>query len=220
VQISRRRFIATTLSAPSALSLSAASMLSLAACGDDSDSVDVGELMKPGPLPEKILGKADAPVTVVEYASLGCPHCADFEKEVFPRLKEAYIDTGKVRYVAREFPLDQVAAAAAMLARCAPEDKFFDMTSLFFQTQQMWHVSQNQTDALFSVVKQTGFTRDAFEACLKDQKLLDGVTAIQKRAADVFKVNATPTFFINGKKAAKFQTITDMDQTLAALLPR
>lgn len=199
-------------------SLAAASLLPLTACGDDGKSVDVKELMKAGPLPERTLGKSGAPVTVVEYYSLGCPHCAAFNRDVFPYLKKTYIDTGKVYYVSREFPLDSIAAAAAMLTRCAPEDKFFDMVDLFFTTQDSWHVSQNAVDALFNTVKPTGFTREAFEACLKDQKLLDNITAVRSRASDVFKVDATPAFFVNGKKSDTFQTIPDVDKTIAGLI--
>jgi protein-disulfide isomerase len=193
-------------------------MLPLIGCGDDANSVDIKELMAAGPLPEKSLGKADAPVTVVEYSSLGCPHCAAFDIEVFPHLKSAYIDTGKVRYIARDFPLDQVAAAAAMLARCAPDDKYFDMSDLFFTTQDRWHVSTNSVDALFNLVKQAGFTRESFEACLKDQKLLDGITAVRTKAADKFHVDSTPTFFVNGKKSDTFQSIAGVDKTLSGLL--
>ncbi len=211
--VNRRRLLNTSLTAATL-----AASLPLAACGGDDSSVDVAELIKPGAVPDKILGKSDAPVTVIEYSSLGCPHCAAFHKSIFPYLKTTYIDTGKVRFISRDFPLDQVAAAAAMLARCAPEDKYFDMAGLFFETQEAWHVSENQTDALFGVVKQAGFTRESFETCLKDQTLLDGITATRSRASDKFKVNATPTFFINGKRADRFQSIPDVDQTLSALV--
>ncbi len=210
---SRRRFVTTSFALASV-----GAVLPLAACGEDANAVDVKELMKPGPLPEKTIGKTDAPVTVIEYSSLGCPHCAAWDVEVFPHLKQAYIDTGKVRYIARDFPLDQVAAAAAMLARCAPDDKYFEMSDLFFRTQDRWHVSQNSVDALFGVVKQAGFTRESFEACLKDQKLLDGITEVRKRASEVFHIDATPTFFVNGKKSDKFQSNADVDQTLAGLI--
>lgn len=210
---SRRRFVASSVALASV-----ASTLALAGCGDSKDSFDVKELLKPGALPEMSLGKADAPVTVIEYSSLGCPHCAAFAQEVFPHLKADYIDKGKVRYISREFPLDQIAAAAAMLVRCAPQDKYFEMQDLFFTTQDRWHVSQNSVDALFALVKQAGFTRDSFEACLKDQKLLDGITAVRARASDTFHVEATPTFFVNGKKAENFYSVAGVDQTLSGLV--
>ncbi len=210
---SRRNFVTTSF----ALATIGAA-LPLSACGDDANAVDVKELMQPGDLPEKTLGSANAPVTVVEYSSLGCPHCAAWNVEVFPHLKADYIDKGKVRFIARDFPLDQVAAAAAMLARCAPDDKYFDMTDLFFTTQDRWHVSQNSVDALFNLVKQAGFTHESFEACLKDQKLLDGITNERKRASEKFHVDATPTFFVNGKKAENFQSNADVDKTLSGLI--
>ena len=195
-----------------------AALLPLAGCGEDANGVDAVELMKPGAVPDMVLGSADAKVTVIEYSSLGCPHCADFHEKVFPHLKANYIDKGKVRFISRDFPLDSVAMAAAMLARCAPQDKYFDMAGLFFQTQSTWHVSKDVTDALFSVVKQTGFTRDAMETCLKDQKLLDGISSVRQRAGDLFKVNATPTFFVNGKKAESFFTAAEIDATLKPLV--
>jgi len=213
VHVSRRAFVTSSLAIASV-----GSALPLAGCGDDANSVDVKELMKPGAIPEKSLGKATAPVTVIEYSSLGCPHCAAFAADVFPHLKSAYIDTGKVYYIARDFPLDQVAAAAAMLARCAPGDKYFEMSDLFFSTQDRWHVAQNSVDALFALVKQAGFTRDSFETCLKDQTLLDGITAVRSRAADVFHVDATPTFFVNGKKLEKFHSVEEVDAALSALV--
>ncbi len=183
-----------------------------------AQTVAQAELLKAGPLGEQAMGSDKAPVTIIEYASMTCSHCAHFTLTTFPQLKEKYIDTGKVRFIFREFPFDPIAAGAFMLARCAPEDKYFDMAGLFFETQEAWHVSENQTDALFGVVKQAGFTRESFETCLKDQTLLDGITATRSRASDKFKVNATPTFFINGKRADRFQSIPDVDQTLSALV--
>jgi hypothetical protein len=129
--LTRRRFIAHTAIAPlAATALGGSASFAFAQAG-----VDVAELMQPGPLPEKWLGDEKAPVTVVEYASMTCGHCANFHKTVLPYIKEKYIDTGKVRMIMREFPLDPLAAAAFMLARCAPEDKYFDMVSLFFEQQ-------------------------------------------------------------------------------------
>ncbi|MDR3494111.1 MAG: thioredoxin domain-containing protein [Ancalomicrobiaceae bacterium] len=210
---SRRHFLNLSLAGAGT-----AATLALAACGSDANAVDAKELMKPGSLPEMEMGKSDAPVTVIEYSSLGCPHCAEFEKDVFPHLKKTYIDTGKVRFISRDFPLDQVAAAAAMLARCAPKDKYFDMIGLFYDKQEVWHVTENPTDALFNLVKQTGFTRESFETCLKDQALLDGITAQRQRGAEVFKIEGTPTFFVNAKRADNFQTIADVDKTLSSYL--
>jgi protein-disulfide isomerase len=163
--------------------------------------VPLEELMKPGPLPDLTLGSADAPITVVEYASMTCGHCAHFHTTVFPTLKERYVDTGKVRFVMREFPLDNLAAAASMLARCAGEGKTFPLISALFAKQEEWaFVKGDPRPELLKFAKQAGFTQESFEKCLTDQKLLDDIAATRSRAADTFGVSATPTFFINGKK--------------------
>jgi protein-disulfide isomerase len=163
--------------------------------------VPVEELMKPGPLPDLVLGNTEAPITVVEYASMTCGHCAHFHTTVFPTLKEKYVDTGKVRFVMREFPLDNLAAAASMLARCAGEGKTFPLISALFAKQEDWaFVKGDPRPELLKFAKQAGFTQESFEKCLTDQKLLDDIAAIRSRAADTFGVNATPTFFVNGKR--------------------
>jgi len=163
--------------------------------------IPVDELMKPGSLPELDLGNADAPITVVEYASMTCSHCAHFHTTVFPTLKEKYIDTGKVRFIMREFPLDNLAAAASMLARCAGEGKTFPLISVLFAKQDDWaFVKGDPRPELMKFAKQAGFTQESFEKCLTDQKLLEDISAIRSRAAETFGVSATPTFFVNGKK--------------------
>jgi len=163
--------------------------------------VPVDELMKPGPLPDLVLGNADAPITVVEYASMTCGHCAHFHTSVFPTLKEKYVDNGKVRFIMREFPLDNLAAAASMLARCAGDGKTFPLISVLFAKQDDWaFVKGDPRPELLKFAKQAGFTQESFEKCLTDQKLLDDIAAIRSRAAETFGVNATPTFFVNGKK--------------------
>jgi protein-disulfide isomerase len=163
--------------------------------------ISVEELMKPGPLPDLVVGKADAPITVVEYASMTCGHCAHFHNTVFPTLKEKYIDTGKVRFIMREFPLDNLAAAASMLARCAGEGKALPLISALFAKQDDWaFVKGDPRPELLKFAKQAGFTQESFEKCLTDQKLRDDISSIRSRAADTFGVNATPTFFVNGKK--------------------
>jgi protein-disulfide isomerase len=177
------------------------------------------ELMKSGPLPELILGKDDAPITVVEYASMTCGHCANFHNKVFPALKEKYIDTGKVRLIFREFPLDNLAAAASMVARCSGGDKTFPLISALFHTQESWaFVRGDPRPELFKVAKQAGFTQESFDKCLADQKLLDDVGAVRTRGSDVFGVNATPTFFINGKKLTAGPTFDEFEKAFAPIL--
>ncbi|WP_404926862.1 DsbA family protein [Mesorhizobium sp. ORM16] len=172
-------------------------------------TVDMAELLKPGALPDKQLGKDDAKVTIVEYASMTCPHCAHFAETTFPELKKKYIDTGKARYILREFPFDPSAEAGFMLARCA-KDNYFPMVDVLFKQQANWVGVSNTKDALLQISKLAGFTQESFEACLTDQKLLDDVRAVQKRGADEFKVDSTPTFFINGKTYKGAMSIEEM----------
>jgi protein-disulfide isomerase len=181
--------------------------------------VSVDELMKPGPLSDLVIGNADAPITVVEYASMTCGHCANFHTKVFPALKEKYVDTGKVRFIMREFPLDNLAAAASMLARCAGEGKTFPLISVLFSKQDDWaFVKGDPRPELLKFAKQAGFTQESFEKCLTDQKLLDDISAVRTRASDTFGVNSTPTFFINGKKLGGGGTLDDFDKAFSPIL--
>jgi protein-disulfide isomerase len=160
------------------------------------------DVAKPVSLPDMALGPNDAAVTITEYASMTCPHCAAFNEQVFPKIKKEYIDTGKVKYIFREFPLDIKAAAGSMLSRCIAKDdapKYFAVTDMLFRQQNDW-VVKNTTETLTRIGKQAGLTQQQVEACLKDQALLDKIAADQKYASDVLKVDSTPTFFINGEK--------------------
>jgi protein-disulfide isomerase len=157
--------------------------------------------MKPQALPDMAMGSDKAPVTIVEYASMTCPHCAAFDHVTFPELKKRYIDTGKVRFIFREFPLDNLAAAAFMLARCAGEadsNKYFALVNTLFRQQTQWAVQQ-PIPPLMAIAKQAGFTEASFNACLANQKILDSIESVRQRAVDTFKVHSTPTFFVNGK---------------------
>ncbi|MGF6172466.1 DsbA family protein [Ensifer sp. 4252] len=162
-------------------------------------SVDMAKLLEPGALPEMAIGDANAPVTIVEYMSMTCPHCAAFHNNTFEAIKTKYIDSGKVRFVLREFPFDPRAAAAFMLARCAPEGQYFPMISMLFKQQQQWAAAQNGRDALLQMSKLAGFTQETFESCLTNQKLLDDVNAVMQKGAKDFGVQSTPTFFVNGE---------------------
>ena len=160
------------------------------------------DVAKPVSLPDMALGPKDAPVTITEFASMTCPHCAAFNEQVFPKIKSEYIDTGKIRYIFREFPLDIKAAAGSMLSRCIADGdaaKYFAVTDMLFRQQNDW-VAKNTTETLTRIGKQAGLTQQQVEACLKDQALLDKIAADQKYASDVLKVDSTPTFFINGEK--------------------
>lgn len=157
------------------------------------------ELMKAGPLGEMSQGSAEAPVTIIEYASMTCSHCAAFAVTTYPELKSRYIDKGKVRYIMREFPLDPVAAAGFMLARYAGDAKYFDVIDLLFHQQAEWAFVKDPLGGLHKMGKQIGLSDAQVDECLKDQKLLDGIDWVRQRGAEKFSVNSTPTFFINGK---------------------
>ncbi|MCA1244411.1 DsbA family protein [Stappia stellulata] len=179
-----------------------------------AQSVDAAKLLEPGVLPDKVLGDENAPVAVVEYASMTCGHCANFHKEGYPHLKSEYIETGKVRFIFREFPLDPVAAAAFMLARCAPEEKYFDVVDLMFEEQRSWAFTQNPYESLLKFARQIGFTQESFETCLKDQALLDGIYAARDRGKE-FGVNSTPTFFFNGEMERGALSVAQLDAAIA-----
>jgi protein-disulfide isomerase len=173
--------------------------------------------MEPGPLPEKVLGNDDAPVTIVEYASMTCPHCAHFHETTLPELKKKYIDTGKARLVFREFPFDPRAEAGFMLARCS-DDNYFNMVDVLFKQQDSWATASDAKNALLQLSKLAGFSQQTFEACLTDQKLLDDVRAVRQRGADDFGVDSTPTFFINGNRYPGALTIETMSAIIDGML--
>ena len=186
----------------------------------DAMAQSAADVAKPQSLPDMALGPANASVTITEYASMTCPHCAHFSETVFPKIKSAYIDSGKVRYVFREFPLDIKAAAGSMLARCIAKDdapKYFAVIDLLFKQQNDW-VMKNTAETLTRIGKQAGLTQQQVEDCLKDQALLDKIAADQKFAAEVLKVNSTPTFFINGEMIKGEQTFEEFSKRINSML--
>jgi protein-disulfide isomerase len=220
LRITRREFVVSTGALVAAVSFIASTPLALAQT--------VEELMRPGPLPDLVQGKADAPVTIIEYASMTCPHCANFHNKTFDAIKTKYIDTGKVRFIIREFPFDPVATAAFMLARCSPQNaaepstpaQYFPMVSMLFKQQRGWAAPAdgNVRNALLQAVKLAGYSQQTFEACLTNQKLLDEVNAVVKRGADEFGVNSTPTFLIGGKKYSGDMSVESMSKLIDSLL--
>src|SRR6267378_6800684 len=149
---------------------------------------------------DRILGNPDAPITIVEYASLTCPHCAHFANEVLPELKKKWIDTGKVKLVLRDYPLDEPALRAAMIARCAPPDRFYAFADTFFASQEKWLGARDYREALARLAKFGGMGKDEFDACLNNTKLEDKIVAGRLSASQELDVSATPTFYINGSK--------------------
>jgi protein-disulfide isomerase len=166
---------------------------------------------------DRVLGKADAPITIVEYASLSCPHCAHFANAVLPKLKENWIDTGKAKLVLRDFPLDEPALRAEMLARCVPPERFYPLVETLFETQDKWVVAKDWRAALEKLVRLAGIGKKEFDACLGDKAIEDQVAASRLTAAQQLGVNSTPTFFINGKKFEGEPTIEAFEQVLSGL---
>lgn len=193
-----------------------------AAFAQSKDAATAADVAKPQSLPDMALGPKDAAVTVTEYASMTCSHCAAFNEQVFPKVKQAYIDSGKIRYVFREFPLDIKAAAGSMLSRCIAKDdaaKYFAVTDLLFKQQSEW-VLKDTTDQLKRIGKMGGLSNEEVEKCLKDQALLDKIAADQKYASEVLKVNATPTFFINGEMLRGEASFEEFSKKIDALLAK
>ena len=207
MQITRRELVLGV----SMLALGAA----LAALHDigPASAQNLAELMTPGPLGEMALGDPKAPVTIIEYASMTCPHCATFHKTTYPALKTKYIDTGKVRFIFREFPLDQLALAAFLLARCAGPDKYFPIIDTLFQMQKEW-VIQKPLGPLLAIAKQAGMSEQAFNECLQDKKLIDGIEEVRQQAMKL-NVQSTPSFFVNGKPLRGSGTIEEFEKAIA-----
>ena len=171
-------------------------------------------LNQPGPLGEMAQGDEKAPVTIIEYASMTCPHCAAFHATTYPELKKRYIDTGKVRFIFREFPLDQLALAAFLLARCAGPDKYFPMIDTLFQLQKEWAFVQKPLAPLLAIAKQAGMSEQAFNECLQDKKLIDGIEDVRQRGMKL-NVQSTPSFFVNGKPMRGNYTIEEFEKAIA-----
>jgi protein-disulfide isomerase len=199
----------------STAALTAQSALAATAAPEPDRTVDMAAVLKPGTLAELSIGDA-AGVPVIEYGSLTCPHCAAFSREVLPELKKDYIDTGKVRYIFREFSRNPLDVAAFVLARCVGDDKAFAAIELLFSQQDKWAFVDKPLEPLIAAMRPTGLTHDQAMACLKDQAKVDAVAAVGKRAGDEIKMNGTPTFVIDGKV---YGGELSMDQLRAILDP-
>ncbi len=175
-------------------------------------------LLQASPLGEMAIGSDDAVVTIIEYASMTCPHCAAFHTATLPELKTRYIDTGKVRLLFREFPFDQRSVAAFMLARCAPKERFFPFVDVLFAQQQVWARAENAEQALLKIALLGGFTQASFYECLKNQEILDSVVGVRNHAQKELGVASTPTFFVNGVKHEGNKSIEELAAIIDPLL--
>ena len=170
------------------------------------------------PLPEMTLGTADAPVTIIEYASMSCPHCASFHTNVFPELKAKYIDTGKVRFIFREFPLNAPAFQASVLARCGGPARFFGFIDILFDEMQTWTAGPDPLSELAQIGLLGGISKEKFESCLRDKRITDGILKNRLTGEQTHNVASTPSFVVNGQMLVGVQQIEQLDAVLGPLL--
>jgi protein-disulfide isomerase len=207
-------------SLPSLPSLSAAEPEAEGSAADPAQAAprtDIAELMKPGPLGDRSLGKATAPVTVIEYVSLTCPICARYRAETYPKFKKAYIDTGKVNYIFREYPIGQSAAAAAIAVRCAPEKAYFSLTEKLLAQQTKWVAQDVNHDDIYKMVQTSGLKRDKYDACFTDQTINNALYEVKQRGR-AFGVSGTPAFFINGQRVSGAMSFEEMSKLVDAAI--
>jgi protein-disulfide isomerase len=214
VILTRRAFIAS-MSTTALLAAAGFSPLDLIRDAFAQDA-NPAELAKPLPLGDVVLGAKESPVTIIEYASMSCGYCAEFHKTIYPKIKAEYIDTNKVRFIFREFPLDLKAAAGSMLARCVGQDdpnRYHAVVDILFNTQNDWVVGETSTH-LMRIARQAGMGEDTFNACLANQSMLDALKQGQEQAFEKFKVDSTPTFFVNGTKLKGGATFEDFKKLI------
>jgi protein-disulfide isomerase len=192
----------------------AMAMLAAPAMAQTAEDNGKAMLEAASPLGDRVLGNADAPVTLIEYASATCPHCAEFHVDLLPQIKAQYIDTGKVKFIFREFPLDNMALAVFMLTRCLPEEKFFATTELFFRRQQLWAKVKDPSLEVSKIMVMAGMDKATFEACLKNVEVAKSMHEYARKSAADFGIKGTPALFVNGTYVEGHKT---MDEVKAAL---
>lgn len=181
-----------------------------------ADAAMALRLLEPGPLPERVFGDPSASVTIIEYASLSCGFCAKFHVETWPALRAKYVETGKARFIMREFPLDPLAMAGFMLARCN-DDKWYEVFDALYKEKEQWAHARNAANAIVHTLSPLGVTVDSFNACVSQGELYKSILAIQE-SGKKFGVNSTPTFFVNGAKHQGALTLAQFDAILEPLL--
>lgn len=207
----------TRISRRSALAMSALAIVGPAFAGDANDR-GKAMLEAASPLGDRILGNPDAPVVLIEYASATCPHCAEFHEKLLPQIKAEYVDTGKVKFIFREFPLDNNALAVFMLVRCLPEDKFFVTTDLLFRRQQLWAKAQDPGAEVAKIMNMAGMDKAAFEACLKKEDLAKTLVDYSQKSAKDFGIKGTPALFVNGEYVDGHKDMNDVKKALDAAI--
>jgi protein-disulfide isomerase len=203
----------------SVAALAANGALAAGGAPEPDRTIDMAAILKPGSLPELTIGDPSG-IPVIEYGSLTCPHCATFSREIFPELKKDYIDTGKVRFIFREFPRNALDVAAFVLARCIGDDKAFAAIELLFSQQDKWAFVDKPLEPLIAAMRPAGLTHDQAMACLKDQDKANAIVAIGKRATDEIKMTGTPTFVIDGKVFGGELTIDQLKAILDPLIKK
>jgi protein-disulfide isomerase len=211
-----RRDTLVLAAAASALSLCGVATASAA----EGDMIDIAKLMAPaGGVVDHPVGSEDAPVTIIEYASPTCPHCAAFATNVKPELVAQYVDTGKVRLIIRPFVRNVLDAAIFMLAEAAGPENYHNVLDTYFRTQNEWASSQTPRDALVGIAMQLGFTQETFDAALTNQALFAGMEAVREQALDEFGLAGTPTFYVNGKTLTGDKTLEQLAAEIDPLVP-
>lgn len=206
------------MSAAAAISMAVPAMAAGETVPAPVGSVDVAKLMQPGPLEDMVLGNADAPVTIVEYASMACSHCADFTVQTLPVIKQKYISTGKAKLIFRELPLEPRSTGIFMLARCVTKERYYPFIETLFGHQRQWIQTKDIMGYLQQTSRLAGLSEQEFKSCLADQALLNKVNAVRERALKEFGVTGTPTFFVNGRKYVGALSVAQMSAIIDGAL--
>lgn len=195
--------------------------LALAPAAQAQEPDDAGAKLRAAasPLGDRVLGQADAPAVMVEYASATCPHCAEFHTNVLPLIKAEYIDSGKLRFIFREFPLDRAALAASMLARCVPDDKYFATIDLIFRRQSIW-MKADRAAELLKITQMAGMDKAGFDACLARPELAKAIIESSRQAARDFAIKGTPAIFVNGEMIDGHKEMADVKAAIDAAISK